>query len=1035
MLTNNPIPADTEHFHLTPTMAQSLYIFLNDCGLAEQIAIDKQPDKIKKTLELFNINADFVGFNGSDGYFFKNFDNEVKGQLTNLTKNQDDAIMFFFNKLSPISIINQLVSFKEFEQDCSIETKSQATLTCDPQILECFRQSLAHNPILGRRYYNPYHHQIEIFPTDAKDLTPRHLQILARNQNYNTDGLLRNQNYQGLIDEATQGLICFLVKFTTVSGIVEAHHYGGFPPSKPRVRINPPKPTIILDQAGFQWQDSLFNSGAIFFYPQTPQDPKFSNFQKTAYQAIFNQARPSSPSSDSIEVTWRHQNGNLKGTLDLEAFKKGIAIEYLQAFIGVAWQSKNLPTTKVNFRYLMAGMGFFSSGITGYDENGNYAYPAVINALTTKRLEGILLALDQIKNQPTFDKGQIRALEFPFSSKDDKNTIRLINAIKTKTEEIGLNFIGAGFQDALQPSAEYFIATTNSGDPFAFAGNEGNFESVDGMFPENCHNLQILNSAYNLSMQTRILPNLSASTYCEYLLSQHNPPHQPPLDQTMHSRNISPINPSSNTKNSSDKAYIMDFIQSTIKTIPCPWYYPFEDQEDGLIEIGTTLSTKTKSLTFLDQIKTTKYQLYLEDNGVLKVKKINLAYEHIDLSSTEEEIEVYKLIKNHLMQLRSHSAIDISSPPNPTIQPHPTPKSPPETMEQLLDSTLLSPRAPVVAAAPVEVTSDLMRPNKDSETIIEELGAKLLQNINKIIKHKSSLIENNSIEIDESLKIYNALNGNHYLIFNLNSKSYKRKYNDDINKYFIVERTINKQTRVPSEEPVTNHEDLIKILRELCNKTSSILKQPIPTDEINQPLSPITTSQSSASLNCNDDDHKIPLSPPPSPPPPPPPPARRVPELNLAQTIQTSAEKTETKTSRTRRGFGSDRAAKTPQEQASQNHQTTPDAHRGTDPIAPQPESLPTLPSNPPPSTPETISQLEKTTPNSRGLKPTIGHFDALPEASHDSISNLLMAPPEHPSDHPSTEPSTDDIPPPSTRLPIKIGCFKGLFSLFSPKK
>lgn len=109
----------------------------------------------------------------------------------------------------PDVYIERVAAYDNFKAVRQPVNAGAVQLNCPPQILQAFQNLLRGTPILGATFINPYTGQPETFPADPNQLTARHLQILARNEQSNTNGIMNTVLYQGLLC-SKNSLICLL---------------------------------------------------------------------------------------------------------------------------------------------------------------------------------------------------------------------------------------------------------------------------------------------------------------------------------------------------------------------------------------------------------------------------------------------------------------------------------------------------------------------------------------------------------------------------------------------------------------------------------------------------------------------------------------------------------------------------------------------------------------------------------------------------------------------------------------------------------
>jgi hypothetical protein len=349
------------------------------------------------------------------------------------------------------------------------------------RILEEFKKLVGENPsILGATYKNIYSNQNEVLPKKPSDFTIRDLYAIAR------CGTLRSQ-----VDRSTLASFEFLIKFTAVTALVTTN--------KNKQEI------LVIDTSGFEWQNNFYNSGSIFFYPDNPADAKLPNhytdWQNKMYKLMSSRDRPTQPSSTNIV---RGSIQGVQGTFDLNLVQEGIKNEFLMnlRFANEAAEAKGKPNEKLDFRYLAAGMGIFSEGLTGRKyKNKCELYKA--------RLIGILDALEVLNDLPQDIRDQyiskIDIIRLPYSldgidKKDIENTFSPIcKQIELLTQKMGIRFGGEDKIDAItEPAAQpqdentkIISASTSCGSPATYVPGQGG--GVYGQFSSKCKNFQKLN--------------------------------------------------------------------------------------------------------------------------------------------------------------------------------------------------------------------------------------------------------------------------------------------------------------------------------------------------------------------------------------------------------------------------------------------------------------------------------------------------------------------------------------------------------------
>ncbi len=374
-------------------------------------------------------------------------------------------------------------------------------LNCPPNILESFQKLLTDTDILGASFKNPYTRRTEVIPSDPRLLTARHLQILARNENYNTNGTMNTALYNKTLTADQIAQLRCLVKATNVAGITYAHHTGGFKSQKNA--ITPAQKVIVVDQAGLQWQGDFRNTGGMFFYPEqydhSSLPENYLDWQNQIYTAMYGIQRPANP-ENIIDVKWK----GVKGKLDLDGVSFAICREFIESLDAIVSQGNYLADNEIiNFKFLKAGMGFFAAGLGLKNE--------ALQQFEKARLDGIALALQNIqelsKEEQSTRLGKVKRLELPYSDNVVVNGQRVAHNLN-RIRALTLKLLGndgwgdAEKRDAFKPNAGYINACNNCGDPHAMIGNEGGYESVDSTLASNSF-LDHLNAGFNKFMQLR----------------------------------------------------------------------------------------------------------------------------------------------------------------------------------------------------------------------------------------------------------------------------------------------------------------------------------------------------------------------------------------------------------------------------------------------------------------------------------------------------------------------------------------------------
>lgn len=335
-------------FKLTPEIAHALYLQVQRIApnWYERVSLlsnEERPDKLEAVLTLLRLEYTRIEFNDRNGYYVYLSEQDqariksiagmpLTAEERRLTAGYRPVVVipdekshrgFLFNQImqrarratpsrpqpsNPTGVqILAVNAFRPGPIPAGINPVA-VQLSCPASILRSFQDLLRGSRVLGTHFHNPYTQRLEQFPTDANELTARHLQILARNEAVNTTGIMRVRLYQGLLDDNQIAAIRSLVKATTIGGIVYATHTGGYPAGSERIAFPTPQKTILIDQAGFQWQGDLRNTGGLFFYPFSPTHfnlpERYTEWQNMTYQAMYGTPRPTVPRGNMLAVEW-----------------------------------------------------------------------------------------------------------------------------------------------------------------------------------------------------------------------------------------------------------------------------------------------------------------------------------------------------------------------------------------------------------------------------------------------------------------------------------------------------------------------------------------------------------------------------------------------------------------------------------------------------------------------------------------------------------------------------------------------------------
>jgi len=343
-------------------------------------------------------------------------------------------------------------------------------------------------------------HQISLGYT----LTLHSLQMLARNEQVNTNGEIDGASYGGLHPEIIKDLKD-LVRQVVIIGKDKATGFGGYDGDYEDFEYEGapnPKDVYVIDLSGIQFQQK-YNTGRLFVHPKYPTEENLIGltFDDIA-EEIFKNVTGKVWSEKTVEEMEDHPDKYLdygSWCLDKEAYQAFVredftfAAESLAATLGEANE-----TRPVNFKFLQYGLGYFA------DKKDNEFAPGRNDPRLTKQfvigaLQGANEFLDQRGvSEEASPLRKIQAIELPFCEiariygealdEDSKTIMTLYHNALDKIEEQEMLFVDDR-ADCLSPlqngAKEYITATTNCADPHVVMGNEMGYASVDAMIAQN----------------------------------------------------------------------------------------------------------------------------------------------------------------------------------------------------------------------------------------------------------------------------------------------------------------------------------------------------------------------------------------------------------------------------------------------------------------------------------------------------------------------------------------------------------------------
>ena len=278
------------------------------------------------------------------------------------------------------------------------------------------------------------------------ELSLRHLQLMARNESWNTSGKIDFGNFHGISHNIVHALKD-LVRQSVIVGQEWTTHYGGFPSDSPRVEQR--ERVYICDLIGLQFQND-YNSGRLVLISDSLPKGLLDQF---IYEQVVGEKRPTYlDATNDKSGRFEQRNGIY---FDKKAYIKFVAKDVL--ITGLALD--HCVTESVNFKFLKYGTGYFAG-----------SYRDILESLIGQGVaEGLAELLPRQQH--------IKSIELPFY---DQNPI--IDKVCAENN-VQLKY---GRDDALlKTHPNYTTATTNCADPHTSIGNKMGFGSIDGAIAEN----------------------------------------------------------------------------------------------------------------------------------------------------------------------------------------------------------------------------------------------------------------------------------------------------------------------------------------------------------------------------------------------------------------------------------------------------------------------------------------------------------------------------------------------------------------------
>ena len=189
----------------------------------------------------------------------------------------------------------------------------------------------------------------EIIHKTTGNITLKELQLMARNEESNTNGKIQFNNYVG-INENIVLSIKDLVRQCVVVGSDRTTHYGGYPTDTPRVPQN--DRAFVCDLIALQFQNE-YNSGRLVLIGDQLPKGLLDDFiyENVVGEKKLNRAQAANDRSGRFIFV----NGVF---FDQKAYIKFVANDILIAGLAL----NHCAREQLNFKFLKYGTGYFAGG-------------------------------------------------------------------------------------------------------------------------------------------------------------------------------------------------------------------------------------------------------------------------------------------------------------------------------------------------------------------------------------------------------------------------------------------------------------------------------------------------------------------------------------------------------------------------------------------------------------------------------------------------------------------------------------------------
>ena len=277
-------------------------------------------------------------------------------------------------------------------------------------------------------------------------LSLRDLQLIARNESWNTSGKIKFSYYKNISREVVFALKD-LVRHCVIIGRDWTTHYGGYPKNNPRVpqRVR----VYVCDLIALQFEND-YNSGRLVVIGKDQPKGLLDEF---IYEQVVGEKKP------TFEEVAKDRTGRYHFQNDVYFDKKAYVKFVAQDVLTTGLALDQCANESVNFKFLKYGTGFYAG-----------QFQRLLESLIG---QGVAEGLTQLLPR----QHRIKSIELPFY-----DMVPMINKI-CSDNNVPLKY---GKDDALESTHQrYATATTNCACSHASTGNAMGFGSVDGVIGRN----------------------------------------------------------------------------------------------------------------------------------------------------------------------------------------------------------------------------------------------------------------------------------------------------------------------------------------------------------------------------------------------------------------------------------------------------------------------------------------------------------------------------------------------------------------------